>query len=86
MRESSQVIRSKSQINYDYMTIKMTQSRINKGLIAIPVSLTKWFPMHSCTIHAYLDDSPILQPKTYSPYESSTRECRIGGMKAWSVV
>ncbi len=83
MSELSQVIRSKSQINYDYITIKLTSSRIAKGLIAIPVSLSKWFPRRNGIIHVYLDDSPILQPKTYSSYESSTRECRIGGMKGW---
>lgn len=83
MHELSQIIRSKSQINYDYMTIKITQSRIEKGLIAIPVSLTKWFPKHSGTIHVYLDDSPVLQSKAYSSYDSSTRECRIGSMREW---
>lgn len=82
-RESSQIIRSKSQISYDYMTIKMTQSRLSKGLIAIPVPLAKWFPKRSGSIHVYLDNSPVLQPKTFSSYESSTRECRIGGVKDW---
>jgi len=61
----------------------MTQSRIDKGLIAIPVSLTKWFPKFSGTVHVYLDDAPELQPKTFSPYESSTRECRIGSLAGW---
>jgi uncharacterized CHY-type Zn-finger protein len=83
MQEMPQMIRSKSEINYSYMTIKMTQSRIDKGLIAIPVSLTKWFPRRSGTVHVYLDDSLGLQPKTFSPYESSTRECRIGGLASW---
>ena len=83
MQELPQTIRSKSQISYSYMTIKMTPSRINKGLIAIPVSLTEWFPKRSDIVHVHLDDSPDLQPKTFSPYESSTRECRIGGMADW---
>jgi hypothetical protein len=83
MQESPQTIRTKSAINYNYMTIKMTQSRIDKGLIAIPVSLTKWFPRFSSTVHVYLDDLPDLQPKTFSSYESSTRECRIGGLAGW---
>ncbi len=50
MQETSQVIQNKSEINYSYITIKATQSRIDKGLIAIPVSLTKWFPVHIDTI------------------------------------
>lgn len=40
----SRVVVSKSEINYDYTTIGMTKSRIEKGLIAMPVALAKWFP------------------------------------------
>lgn len=83
MQETSQMIQNKSEINYSYITIKATQSRIDKGLIAIPVSLTKWFPDHADTIQVYLDDSTILQTKKYSSYNSTTRECRIYGMKEW---
>jgi len=79
----SKVIRSESQINYDYATIRITQSRIDKGLIAIPVDLAEWFPVRNDTIEIYLNDSPLSQIKRYSSYNSSTRECRIGGMKEW---
>ncbi|NIV11084.1 MAG: HNH endonuclease, partial [Aliifodinibius sp.] len=79
----SKVVRSKSEINYSYATIKITQSRIDKGLIAIPVSLIKWFPDRNDTIQVYLSNSPVSQDKHYSSYRSSTRECRIGGMKEW---
>lgn len=82
-RNPSRVIRSKSQISYSYATIKITQSRIDKGLIAIPVSLAGWFPNHNATIQIYLNDSPTSQTKHYSSYNSSTRECRIGGMRQW---
>ncbi|GMU28747.1 MAG: hypothetical protein AMXMBFR17_22870 [Candidatus Jettenia caeni] len=61
----------------------MTQGRINKGLIAIPVSLSKWFPDHNGIIKVYLDDSTDLEIKKYSSYNSSTRECRIYGMREW---
>lgn len=77
------VIQSKSEINYSYATIKMTQSRIDKGLIAIPAGLSKWFPDKNDTIQVHLSDSPVSQAKHYSSYSSSTRECRIGGMKQW---
>jgi hypothetical protein len=77
------VIRSKSQITYSYATIKITQSRIDKGLIAIPKSLAGWFPDHNDTIQIYLNDSPVSQSKHYSSYSSSTRECRIGGVRGW---
>lgn len=83
MEQKSDVISSKSQVNYDYATIKITQSRIDKGLIAVPVSLTDKFPAHSGTIQIYLNDSPDSEIKTYSSYTSSTRECRIGGVKDW---
>jgi hypothetical protein len=77
------IIRSKSPINYRYATIRITQSRIDKALIAIPVSLAQWFPKHNETIQVYLNDSPVSQTKSYSSYTSSTRECRIGGVRQW---
>ncbi len=79
----SNVIRSKSRIAYPYATIRITQSRIDKGLIAIPVSLVEWFPDHNENIQVYLNDSPISQTKNYSSYTSSTHECRIGGVRKW---
>ena len=82
-QKSSKMIRSKSPINYSYATIKITQSRIDKGLIAIPVALVEWFPSHNETIQVYLNDSPVSQTKHYSSYTSSTRECRIGGVREW---
>lgn len=83
MPESSKVILNKSEINYSYVAIKMTQSRIDKGLIAIPVFLLRWFPNYGDSIQIYLDDSLTAQTKRYSPYNSSTHECRIYGMKRW---
>lgn len=77
------IIENKSAINYSYATIKITQSRIDKGLIAIPTSLTKWFPHKNDTIQVYLSNSPISETKRYTSYLSSTHECRIGGMKDW---
>ncbi len=77
------MIKIESKINYSYATIKVTQSRIDKGLIAIPVSLVQWFPDHKTTIKVFLDESAVLHNKSYSPYTSSTRECRIGGMAEW---
>jgi len=79
----SKVVRSNSRITYNYATIKITQSRIDKGLIAIPVALAEWFPDHNDTVQVYLNDSPVSQIKRYSSYTSSTRECRIGGVREW---
>jgi len=83
MRQAGKVVRSNSQISYSYATVRLTQSRIDKGLIAIPVSLAEWFPGHNTDIQIHLNDSAISQPRHYSAYTSSTKECRIGGVKQW---
>ena len=72
-----------SQVNYSYATIKVTQSRLDKGLLAIPAGLTEWFPKQNQTIQVHLSSSPASQSKRFSSYASSTRECRIGGLKEW---
>jgi hypothetical protein len=70
-----------SDINYNYSTIKITKSRIDKGLLAIPVSLTDRFPSTKRIINVFLDSSETPLQKSFTPYDSSSRECRIGGMK-----
>ena len=81
--EDLKIIESNSIINYSYNTVKITQSRLDKGLLAIPVSLTNFFPENSAKIFVMLDDSLTLEIKNYSSYKSSTRESRIGGLKEW---
>jgi len=81
--ESSDIKRIKSPINYDYATIKITQSRLDKGLIALPVTLTSKFPAHNENIQVYLNDATTPELKTYSSYSSSTREARINGLRDW---
>lgn len=78
-----EIIQSQSQVSHSYSTIRMTQSRIDKGLIAVPMFLAKQFPEKNAEIQIYLSNSPISQVKHYSSYNSSTRECRIGGMRDW---
>ncbi len=68
------IIRSQSQIAYNYATIKITKSRIDKGLLAIPVSLIEWFPKQNCQINIFLDDSIHSQLKTYTSYMKSQQE------------
>jgi 5-methylcytosine-specific restriction endonuclease McrA len=72
-----------SGIGYAYATVRITQSRLEKGLIAIPRGLSRLFPSKSGYINLYLDDSNVLLPRTFSSYDSTTRECRIGGMRDW---
>ena len=77
------ITRTKSALNYDYQTIEVSQSRVDKGLIALPRSLTGWFPDYNTTIRVYLGDSLIPEVKNYTSYTSSTNESRIGGLIDW---
>jgi hypothetical protein len=70
-----------SAIDYDYVTISLTQSRIKKGLLSIPVSLIENFPKKKTKVHVFFDDKDFPVERNFTPYESSSRECRIGGMK-----
>ena len=84
-KRSEKVIKQPSDITYNYATINVTQSRIDKGLLAIPVGLAESFPKQNKDVEVFLDNSPVSQPKRYSSYNSSTHECRIGGLKEWFV-
>ncbi len=83
MKQNADIIRSNSPITYSYATVRLTRSRIEKGLIAVPTALAKWFPDHNTNIQIYLDDSSVSQSKRYSSYNSTTKECRIGGVRQW---
>jgi hypothetical protein len=77
------MVKTVSKTAYNYATVKITQSRIDKGLLAIPVPWTDWFPKQKIPIRVFLDDSNVPKLKNYTPYTSSSRECRIGGLAAW---
>lgn len=69
-----------SKLPLNYVTIKVTQSRIDKGLLAIPTSLIDIFPKDSKKLFL-VDENGNVEKKTFTPYSSSSRECRIGGLK-----
>jgi hypothetical protein len=75
----------KSEIGYGYVTIKVTRSRINKGLLAIPVSLLDRFPKEKRKITIFFDDEENFSMKNFIPYNSSSQECRINGLASWFV-
>lgn len=77
------IIQKTSDINYNYETVKITQSRIDKGLLAIPRSIVDWFPLHNRKIKILLDNSDEITIKNYSSFSSTTNESRIGGLKEW---
>lgn len=49
--------------------------------MAIPVSLVDKFPQNQKEITIYLDSSDVPLQKNFTHYNSTSRECRIGGMK-----
>ena len=72
-----------SKLSFNYKTIKVTQSRINKGLLAIPVSLIGCFPKKKNRIYVAFGKDKEAILKNFTPYSSSSRESRIGGMKSF---
>jgi hypothetical protein len=73
-----------SSTNYSYVTFKVTKSRIDKGLLAIPKSLAyEYFPDHNSVIQISSVESDRFETKSYTSFKSSSKEARIGGMRAW---
>ncbi len=72
----------KSNLPLNYITIKTTKSRIEKGLLAIPVSLIDLFPKTGNKIFL-VNQNGVVEEKSFTPYKSSSRECRIGGLSSF---
>ncbi len=72
-----------SKIGISYETITITKSRIDKGLLAVPVSLLDRFPTQKQKITIYFDDEDASEQKSFLPYNTSAKECRIGGLSKW---
>lgn len=70
-----------SHIPYNYKTIRITQSRINKGLLAIPKSLEDSFPTQKTKVKVSTGIDNKFAFKNFTPYASKSHECRIGGMQ-----
>ncbi|PKL48888.1 MAG: hypothetical protein CVV39_03730 [Planctomycetes bacterium HGW-Planctomycetes-1] len=70
----------KNELGFNYVTVKVAKSRIDKGLLAIPVLLLDRFPQKQKKISIFFDDRAIPILKNFTPYKSSSRECRIGGL------
>ncbi len=81
--KSPKRIVERSEINYSYKTIRVTKSRIKKGLLAIPRGFSKYLPKSSQKVEIYFDDLSTPLSKNFSYYYSSTNENRIGGLKDW---
>lgn len=70
----------RANIPFNYITIKTTRSRIDKGLLAIPVSIIQIFPRDTDEVYL-VDEFGQEEKNSFTPYTSSSRECRIGGMR-----
>ena len=69
-----------SPVSFSYTTVVATKSRIDKGLLAIPVSLRNEFPSSNGSI-SLLGGNGEWVEKTFTAYDSSSKECRIGGLR-----
>jgi len=69
-------------INYNYITLKNSQSRLSYGMIAIPRSLLFLFPEYSTDIFILFNNSQILQRKKFIISEKN-KEARIYGLSQW---
>jgi len=61
--------------------VVLTESRIKKGLLAISRKWKGFFPSEAKTIKVVLGSKCLL--KRFVPFQSSTREMRICGLKRW---
>src|SRR5713101_999553 len=64
-------------------TIYATDSRISKGLLAIPRRLSREFPATKGKILVVFDDGIRVEPKIYVPYNPKIKECRVFGLSRW---
>lgn len=74
--------KSKSNIPFNYITVKTTRSRINYGFLTIPVSLIDSFPKKATTVRL-INELGKQETKHFVPYSSKSRECRIYGLRGF---
>jgi rubredoxin len=65
------------------LTIYATDSRISKGLLAIPRKFEGEFPATKGKILVVFDDGTRVEPKLYVPYDLKIKESRIFGLSRW---
>lgn len=61
----------------------LTKSRLEKGLLAISRKFRSLFPSSAQKVTVFFDDDAKPYQKPYTPYESTTRECRIYNLRQW---
>lgn len=63
--------------------IKLTASRIAKGLLAIPKRYERLLPRRAGEVAVLLEDTPAAERKRFIPCGSLARESRIYGLRDW---
>lgn len=63
--------------------VMLTKSRLEKGLLAISRKFQHLFPTSAQKLTIFFDDETTPHQKPYTPYESTTRECRIYNLRRW---
>lgn len=64
-------------------TLYATDSRISKGLLAIPRKFEGEFPATKGKILVVFDDGTRVEPKIFVPYDSKIKESRVFGLSRW---
>ncbi len=64
-------------------TIRVSASRLEKGLLAIPQKFKDWFPSEKGQIHVVFDDEKKEMILSHHPYDPIVKENRIFGVAQW---
>src|SRR5947209_4385926 len=65
------------------ISIRLTRSRVVKGLIGIPRTAAHLFPAEPCRIEVVFDGETEPRAIEYIPYEPRAKERRIFGVGHW---
>ncbi len=63
--------------------VRASASRLDKGLFAIPQKFKDWFPDEKGQIRLVFDDEDAPRMLTFHPYDPTTKEARIFGLRNW---
>lgn len=64
-------------------TIRVSASRLEKGLLAIPQKFKDWFPSEKGQIEVVFDDEEKAKALTFHPFDREIKESRIFGLGRW---
>jgi hypothetical protein len=67
----------------DAFEVRVTASRLAKGLLAIPSKFSRYFPKERCKIQIIFDNRDKPELKSFLPNNPTVKECRIFGLGRW---